>query len=604
MIGKLLIANRGEIAVRIIRTCTELGIASVAVHSDPDAAARHVRLADEAVALGGVSPGESYLDIDKIISAAKQTGAEAVHPGYGFLAENADFAQAVQDAGLIWVGPPPKAIDVMGEKVAARAVAQRADVPGVPGSGGAIESADQVTEFGAEYGYPVAIKASYGGGGRGMRVVADASHATASFDAARTEATAAFGRGDVYLERYLSHARHVEVQVFADQYGNAVWLGDRDCSVQRRHQKLVEEAPAPGLSDALRRAMGEASVRLAKEVDYVGAGTVEYLVEAADDRFYFLEMNTRIQVEHPVTEATLGVDLIAEQLRVASGEPLSFRGSGIEPRGHAIEVRINAENVADGLFLPSPGPLGTVSAPDRAGVRWDSGYDSGDEVAPHYDSMVGKLIAWAPTRTHAIARMRKALDELTITGVPTTAPAAQAVLAQDDFAAAAINTNWLERDIDLAALLPSAGSTPSVGEDADTSDDEPAARDEVWVGDRRYVIPFFGASQVVSGAADTAIAQASPRRAGGAGSRRKGKRASAAGSGQVTSPMQGTVTDVNVAQGQAVSVGEILMIVEAMKMQNPIRAAIDGVVSSLAAKVGDVVASGDDLAVIAPAAAD
>ncbi|GAB89596.1 acetyl/propionyl/methylcrotonyl-CoA carboxylase subunit alpha [Gordonia rhizosphera] len=601
MIGKLLIANRGEIAVRIIRTCGELGVASVAVHSEPDAAARHVRLADESVALGGVSPAESYLDIDKIISAAKETGAEAVHPGYGFLAENADFAQAVLDAGLIWVGPPPKAIDVMGEKVAAREVAHRAQVPGVPGSDGAIGSADEVTAFGEEYGYPVAIKASYGGGGRGMRTVPDAGHAQSAFDAARTEATAAFGRGDVYLERYLSHARHVEVQVFADQHGNVVWLGDRDCSVQRRHQKLVEEAPAPGLSDALRQAMGEASVRLAREVDYVGAGTVEYLVEAADERFYFLEMNTRIQVEHPVTEATLGVDLIAEQLRVASGEPLSFTGSGVAPRGHAIEVRINAENVANGLFLPAPGPLGTVHRPDRAGVRWDSGYDSGDEVAPHYDSMVGKLIAWAPTRTHAISRMQKALEELTITGVPTTAPAAQAVLAQPDFAAAAINTNWLERDIDLPALLPPAGDSVAGSGDL-LPDDEPAARDEVWVGERRYVIPFFGAASVPYAAVGDGAVKAAPRRTTTTGGgRRKGKRTSAAGSGQVTSPMQGTVADVNVAEGQSVTTGEVLLIVEAMKMQNPIRAAIDGVVSTLSVKVGDVVASGDDLALITPA---
>ncbi|OZE79143.1 carbamoyl phosphate synthase [Rhodococcus sp. 15-649-1-2] len=595
MLGKLLIANRGEIAVRIIRTCSELGVTSVAVHSDPDAQALHVRLADEVVSLGGVAASESYLDIDKIIAAAKSVGADAIHPGYGFLAENAGFARAVTEAGLIFVGPPAEAIDVMGEKVAARAVATKADVPGVPGSDGAITTADEVVAFGSEHGYPVAIKASYGGGGRGMRTVASADDAAAALDSARTEATAAFGRGDVYLERYLSHARHVEVQVFADQYGNVVWLGDRDCSVQRRHQKLVEEAPAPGLSETLRKEMGEASVRLAREVGYVGAGTVEYLVEAEQERFYFLEMNTRIQVEHPVTEETLGLDLIAEQLRVASGEPLSFEHSGITPRGHAIEVRINAENTAGGMFIPSPGNLGTVAAPERTGVRWDSGYLSGDTVQPHYDSLIGKLVVWAPTRAHAISRMLKALDELTISGVPTTAPAASVILAQDDFKNAVINTNWLERDIELSTLLPA----PSV-EDSDDGDDEATGgRDEVWVGDRRYIIPFFGAATSTAQTEPNAQSS-SPRRAGGSG--RRAGRGKAVASGAIVSPMQGTVAQIDAAEGDSVTTGQVLMVLEAMKMQNPIRATADGVIVSLPVSVGEVVAAGAPLVTIEPSA--
>ena len=454
MLTKVLVANRGEIAVRIIRTCAEAGIASVAVYSEADAHALHVRLADESVLLGGAPASDSYLAIPKIIEAAKATGAQAIHPGYGFLAENTAFAAAVEDAGLIFVGPPSSAMEAMGSKIAAREVAARADVPQVPGSQGAIESAADVVAFGAEHGYPVAIKATYGGGGRGMRMVASAAEAEAAFVAAKQESAAAFGRDEVYLERYLLSARHVEVQVFADSHGSAVWIGDRDCSVQRRHQKLIEEAPAPGLSDDLRRAMGEASVRLAKQVGYVGAGTVEYLVEPDEDRFYFLEMNTRIQVEHPVTEQTQGLDLIAEQLSVAAGERLSITESGAPPRGHAVEVRVNAEDTRGAMFMPCPGPISLLQAPTRAGVRWDGGYESGDEVQPFYDSLIGKLIVWAPTRDRALDRLQLALDELVVVGVPTTVPAARVILAHKDFRRCAMHTNWLERDIDLAALLP------------------------------------------------------------------------------------------------------------------------------------------------------
>ncbi|MFC9765193.1 acetyl/propionyl/methylcrotonyl-CoA carboxylase subunit alpha [Rhodococcus jostii] len=594
MLSKVLVANRGEIAVRIIRTCAEAGVASVAVYSEADEKALHVRLADEAVLLGAASASESYLAIDKIIEAAKSTGAQAVHPGYGFLAENAAFAKAVEDAGLIFIGPPSSAIEVMGSKIAARDLAAKADVPQVPGSQGTIASVADVIAFGDEHGYPVAIKATYGGGGRGMRMVASAADAESAFASAKQESAAAFGRDDVYLERYLSSARHVEVQVFADTHGNAVWIGDRDCSVQRRHQKLIEEAPAPGLSDELRRAMGEASVRLAQKVGYVGAGTVEFLVEADRDAFYFLEMNTRIQVEHPVTEMTLGLDLVAEQLAVAAGEPLSITESGAAPRGHAIEVRVNAEDTRGALFMPSPGPIATVQAPTRAGVRWDGGYESGDEVQPYYDSLVGKLIVWAPTRDRALDRLALALDELIIDGVPTTVPAARQIIAHKDFRNVAMHTNWLERDIDFASLLPPVEDLSDT-DDEDT--EEMLPRNEVWVGDRRYVIPFFTPA---GPAAAAPVAEPQARRAPTGGPRKK-RGGGAAASGEAKSPMQGTVAQIDVEVGAQVEAGQVLMVLEAMKMQNPIRAAVTGVVDALHVEVGQVVAAGASLATVVAA---
>jgi acetyl-CoA/propionyl-CoA carboxylase biotin carboxyl carrier protein len=613
MFSKLLVANRSEIAVRVLRTCRELGITGVAVHSDPDSEALHVRVADEAVRLAGTSPAETYLAIDKVVQAALDTGAEAIHPGYGFLAENADFAHAVEAAGLVFVGPPAAAIDVMGEKVAARAVAAAADVPQVPGSAGAVTTVQEVLDFGATHGYPIAIKASYGGGGRGMRTVAGPDDVAGALEAAQREAGAAFGRSEVYLERYLSDARHVEVQLMADQHGNVVWLGDRDCSVQRRHQKLVEESPAPGLSDTLRTAMGEASVRLAREVDYVGAGTVEFLVEADRDAFYFLEMNTRIQVEHPVTEQVLGLDLVAEQIRVAAGEPLSTKASGPEPRGHAIEVRINAEDVAGGAFHPAPGRIEQLAVPVRTGVRLDSGYESGDEVLPYYDSMIGKLVVWAPTREHCLRRAVQTLQETVVRGVPTTIPAALLVLDHPDFRAARISTRWLETSVDLAGALPTtdfSGSSAAGGDD-DSDDETDGAgdvRQEVWVAGRRYVVPWHGDHAGTPGAAATSGPSAQPtdvgrRRASSGTNRgaRSGPRG-VAGHGTHTSPMQGTVISVNVSPGQPVTKGDVLMVIEAMKMENPVRATVDGTVQSLSAEVGQVVAAGFVLAVVEPGA--
>ncbi|MCX9192406.1 carbamoyl phosphate synthase [Carbonactinospora thermoautotrophica] len=591
MFSKVLVANRGEIAVRVIRTCAELGIATVAVHSDADREAMHVRVADEAVALGGDLPAESYLDADKILKAAADTGADAVHPGYGFLAENADFARAVDEAGMTFIGPPADAIAAMGEKVAARRVAEEAEVPCVPGTRGAVESVEEILDFGAAHGYPIAVKASYGGGGHGMRLVHNPEQAHDALAAARREAQAAFGRPDVYLERYLAHARHVEVQIFADRHGTVVWLGDRDCSVQRRHQKLVEESPAPELSSRLRRAMGEAAVRVARAVGYLGAGTVEFLVE--DDRFYFLEMNTRIQVEHPVTEQVLGLDLVAEQIRVAAGEPLTVQESGPAPRGHAIECRVNAEDPAGGLFLPSPGIITRLTVPHRPGVRFDTGYEAGDEVLPYYDSMIGKLIVWAPDRDTAIRRMLATLEEVRIEGVATTLPASRAVLSHPDFQAVRFTTRWLESAVDLPQALEAAG------EAADAAEEETARRDEVWVGGRRYVIPYFGTAQNV-GASRPGEPEGRRRRSTWTrGPARRGAGAgSSAAPGAVTSPMQGTVVSVAVSEGDTVSAGDVLFVVEAMKMENPVRATAAGVVTELRAAVGDVVAAGTVLAVL------
>ncbi|MEW1811910.1 acetyl-CoA carboxylase biotin carboxylase subunit [Pseudarthrobacter phenanthrenivorans] len=573
MFSKILIANRGEIAVRVIRSCRSLGIQSVAVHSEADSASLHVREADEAVNLGAGPASENYLSTDRIIAAARETGAEAIHPGYGFLSENAGFAQAVADAGLVFIGPSPDAISTMGEKVAARAVAIAAEVPLAPGSNGAISGASDVIDFGTEHGYPILVKASAGGGGRGMRLVESEEQAEDAVAAAVREATAAFGNGEVYLERYLTSARHVEVQVFADKLGNTVYVGDRDCSVQRRHQKLIEESPAPGLSAELRAAMGAAAVRLAEHVSYAGAGTVEFLVEG--DKFYFLEMNTRIQVEHPVTELVHGVDLIAEQIRVAAGEKLGVTDN-LTPRGAAIEARINAEDVAGGKFLPAPGLIEELVAPAGEGLRFDGGYQSGDEVLPYYDSLIGKLIAYGPDRETALARLEDGLERLVIKGVPTTVPASLKVLRHDDFQAARFTTRWLEETVDFSE-----------------EEEEALARNEVEVGGRFYIIPQFsdrpGASNVShwtppAEEAGTNGAQR-PRTARARG---KGK----ASDGSVKAPMQGTIIKVNVEEGQDVAAGDILFVLEAMKMENPIQAPAAGTVGTVHAAVGDSMAAG------------
>ena len=588
MFTKILIANRGEIAVRVISACADRGIASVAVHSEADANSYHVRLADESVSLGPGGAKDNYLNGTALIEAALATGSDAIHPGYGFLSENADFAEAVVAAGLTFIGPPADAIRSMGEKVAARSIAGRAEVPLVPGSAGPVTRHDEAEAFGEQHGYPILVKASHGGGGRGMRLIERAEDAIDAMDAAIREATAAFGNGEVYLERYLTRARHIEVQVFADSHGNAIWIGDRDCSVQRRHQKLVEESPAPGIDAQLRIAMGEAAVRLAREVDYRGAGTVEFLVE--DERFYFLEMNTRIQVEHPVTELVQGIDLIAEQIAVAAGEPLSIAGSGPTPRGHAIEARINAEDVAGGRFVPSPGVIRQLTVPLGPGVRFDSGYEAGDEVLPLYDSLIGKLIVWGADRDAAIRRMRSALRSLEVVGVQTTAPAALAVLEHPDFEAGGISTGWLESEVDFA---DNVGPVSATGEPAEPS--EFLDRSEVEVNGRLYTIPFFSTAPAAGG---TASAEAA-RPARSTGRRATGKRrGGVAQDGKVIAPMQGTIVKVSANDGDLVDEGALLFVLEAMKMENPIFAPISGVLGGVAVSVGDSPSAGSLLALV------
>jgi acetyl-CoA/propionyl-CoA carboxylase biotin carboxyl carrier protein len=586
LLQKILIANRGEIAVRVMRTCRELGITTVAVYSELDRDALHVRYADEAYALGGQTAAESYLNTEAILDVIERAGVDGVHPGYGFYSENADFARTITDRGVAWIGPPPEAIDVMGDKISARKAADRGGVAGVPGTLEEIRSVDDVIAFGEQVGWPVAIKAAYGGGGKGMKVVNDAEHAQSALDSAVREAQAYFGRPEAYLEKYLTRPRHIEIQVFADTHGNAVWLGERDCSVQRRHQKLVEESPAAGLSEDTRRAMGEAAVQVAKATGYVNAGTVEMLFQ--DGEFYFLEMNTRLQVEHCVTEMVTQLDLVAEQIRVASGEPLSFSQEDIVRRGHAIEVRINAENSAKG-FLPSPGVITELHVPSGPGVRWDGGYETGDNVSQYYDNLVGKLIVWHQDRESARHRMLRALQELRVQGIHTTVPAHELVLSHPDFAAGRHSTRWLEEEVDLSGLTSDAGTTtaPAAADDEASSTVLP-----VEVNGRKFEVKVF----LPEGAL------AAPTAGGGAKKSKPKPRAVAAssssGGGSVVAPMQGTIVKLLVEVGQTVSTGESLLVLEAMKMENHIAAEIDGTVKEIRAAAGDTVGAGDVLVVI------
>jgi acetyl-CoA/propionyl-CoA carboxylase biotin carboxyl carrier protein len=589
VLSKILIANRGEIAVRVIRACRDLGIESVAVYSDLDRDSLHVRLADEAYALGGETAAESYLDTEKLLDIVERSGADAVHPGYGFFSENTDFARAITARGVAFIGPPPEAIEVMGDKVSSRIAAQEAGVAGVPGTTEFLTSGDGVVAFGEEHGWPVAIKAAYGGGGRGMRVVQSADEAHAALESAQSEALKGFGRSECYVERYLTWPRHVEMQVFADTQGNAVWIGERDCSAQRRHQKLIEESPAPLFPDDVRQAMGEAAVLVTKACGYVNAGTVEFLYQ--DGEFYFLEMNTRLQVEHPVTEMVTGLDLVAEQIRVAAGEPLSFTQDDIERRGHAIEVRINAEDPAGGKFLPSPGPIASLRVPQGYGVRWDGGYEAGDEVSQFYDNLIGKLVCWGSDREVAIARTLRALDELEVGGIATTIPADQAILRHDDFAAGEHSTKWVEERLDLAATAapaapPADGAEPpeaKVRRDVDVEVNGKRFGVTVWVPESQV-----GATVAAGGAAKVAPR---PRRSGGSS-------AAAAGSGSVTVPMQGTIVKVLVSAGDAVDEGQTVCVLEAMKMENNIAADKSGTVKEVKVEAGQSVGSGDVVVVI------
>jgi acetyl-CoA/propionyl-CoA carboxylase, biotin carboxylase, biotin carboxyl carrier protein len=590
VLSKILIANRGEIAVRVVRACRELGIRSVAVYSDLDRDALHVRLADEAYALGGQTAAESYLATDKILDVVERAGADGVHPGYGFFSENTDFARAITAKGVTFIGPPPEAIEIMGDKVSSRLAAQRAGVAGVPGTTEFLTSADEVVAFGDEHGWPVAIKAAFGGGGRGMRVVRSAAEAANALESAQSEALKGFGRSECYLERYLTWPRHIEMQVFADTQGNAVWVGERDCSAQRRHQKLIEESPAPRFADETRQAMGDAAVRVTKACGYVNAGTVEFLYQDGD--FYFLEMNTRLQVEHPVTELVTGLDLVEEQIRVASGDPLSFTQRDIVRRGHAIEVRINAEDPSRGAFVPSPGPITTLRVPQGYGVRWDGGYEAGDEVSQFYDNLLGKLICWGADRDTAIARTLRALDEFEIGGIPTTIPADAAILRHPDFVAGEHSTKWVEERLDLSDIA--ADVRP--WDDVEGAAEPRVRRDvDVEVNGRRFGVtvwvPESQAGAAVAPVGTGGRASHRPRRSTGASSR-------AAGTGAVTVPMQGTIVKVLVSEGDEVEAGQTVCVLEAMKMENNIAADKSGTVKEVKVTAGQSVGSGDVVVVI------
>ena len=568
-----------------------MGIASVAVYSDLDRDALHVRMADEAYALGGATPAESYLRTDATIAAAERSHAEAVHPGYGFLSENADFARAVSERGITFIGPPPEAIETMGDKLSARGAATAVGVEGVPGSEEPVVDAAQVEAFAAVHGWPVAVKAAYGGGGRGLKVVAAAEHAAAAIESARREALSYFGRDELYMERYFNAARHVEVQVLADSHGNCIHLGTRDCSAQRRHQKLIEEAPAPLIDPAVLSAMGDAAVKVARGCGYVNAGTVEFLY--AGGAFYYLEMNTRLQVEHPVTEMVTGIDLVEQQLRVAAGEPISFSQDDAVMNGHAIEVRVNAEDPAGGAFLPCPGTITGLRPAHGFGTRWDGGYEAGDDISAYYDNLIGKLVVWGRDRETAIARTLRALAETRVTGVATTIPAAQAIVSHPDFAAVAHSTKWVEESLDLTTV----GGPRSDGEAPQDPGTSTRIRREVdvEVDGRRFNVGLWVPDPSASNRARVPTAG---RRPGSALGRKRGLAGVESASGEVTVPMQGTIVKVLAAVGDTVEAGDPIVVLEAMKMENNVVADRSGTVAEIRVTVGDSVGAGDTVAVI------
>ncbi|MFD3448477.1 acetyl/propionyl/methylcrotonyl-CoA carboxylase subunit alpha [Microbacteriaceae bacterium 4G12] len=586
-ITKVLVANRGEIAVRVIRAARDSGIGSVAVYADQDRDAMHSRLADEAYALGGSTSAETYLVIEKILSIARRSGADAVHPGYGFLAENADFARAVQAAGLIWIGPSPEAIEQLGDKVTARHVAERVGAPLAPGTLNPVSGAEQVLEFVDEYGLPVAIKAAFGGGGRGLKVARTRDEVAEQFESATREAIAAFGRGECFVEKYLDEPRHVETQCLADAHGNVVVVSTRDCSLQRRHQKLVEEAPAPFLSDEQNAELYRASKAILREVGYVGAGTCEFLI-GKDGTVSFLEVNTRLQVEHPVSEEVTGIDLVREQFRLAEGGVLDYEDP--KPRGHSFEFRINGEDAGRGFF-PAPGPVHVFKAPGGPGVRVDSGVQAGDVISGAFDSLLAKLIVTGASRADALERSRRALDEFEVAGLPTVLPFHRAVVRDEAFAPSngspfSVYTRWIETEYvnEIEPWTGELGSDTAAG---------PEKRQDVVVevGGKRVEVSL--PQNLFRGGGAAAASTPAPRRRG------SGSVATAASGNSVKSPMQATVVKVAVADGDTVVKGDLILVLEAMKMEQPLTAHRDGTIANLAAEVGVTVSSGHVLLEIA-----
>ena len=583
-VSKILIANRGEIAVRVIRAARDEGLQTVAVYADPDRDAQHVKLADEAYALGGATAAQSYLVMDKLIEIAIRSGADAVHPGYGFLSENAQFAQKCIDAGLTWIGPSPESITQLGDKVAARHIAQKVGAPLVPGTKDPVKSADEVVAFADEHGLPIAVKAAFGGGGRGIKVARDRESIVEMYESAVREATAAFGRGECFIERFLDSPRHVETQCLADAHGNVVVVSTRDCSLQRRNQKLVEEAPAPYLSDEQNERLYEASRAILREAGYQGAGTCEFLV-GTDGTISFLEVNTRLQVEHPVSEEISGLDLVREQFRIARGEKIEEKDPVL--RGHSFEFRINGED-AGRSFMPAPGTIEKMTVPTGPGVRWDSGFVAGDVIGGNFDSMLAKLIVTGADREQALQRARRALAELTIEGMPTVVPFHRVVLDDPAFAPAEggefkVHTRWIETEFNNTIPMYS-GAPGSVD-----SDEDERTTVVVEVNGKRMEVslPDLG-----GGAKPAAKPAAKTRKSRSARSAAKG------GGDELTSPMQGTIVKVAASDGDTVAEGDLILVLEAMKMEQPITAHKAGKVSGLSAKPGDTVTSGAVLATI------